>query len=200
MTFPPVKVLLLSKRLAVLLFRWYSVPTMFPKDGWSSVSHGWTCGHCWPRASLVLEQVLPSMRGSEAQLLSWRFLRQRPRSQRETESEGTRPTSKPSTLPEVNLAKLLDGAQGKRALQGFGGGWLQCKPRWSRPGKLINSPNARHAHPKWQSTQVLRPLQRQKAAQAKTPAKLVELEAPANAAVEAVEEAEPKSCQTTSGN
>ena len=57
-----------------------------------------------------------------------------------------------AVLPEVNLAKYWTSSR-KTSTSRVRRSWLPCKPRWSRPGKLTSSPNAKHAHQKSQSTQ-----------------------------------------------
>ena len=120
---------------------------------------------CGSRASVARDAELRSPSALQARLL------QPPRSQGGTESEAHVQRQSRPPLPEVNLAKILDG----RSL-------LRCKQRRSRLGKLTILPNAKHALPKSQSN-------RRKATLAKSQAKITELEA---AAVEAVDEAKQR--------
>ena len=86
--------------------------------------------------------------------------------------------SKPPTIPEVNLAKLQDGLmENERFKQAWEADKL-AKRQARTPEVAVHS--------------VSTALQRQKATQAKTQAKVVELEAAGKAAVEAVEEAKQK--------
>ena len=144
------------------------------KDAWSSVSYGWTCGH--------FEQMLPSIRGSEDR---WPSVLLQPRL-------GTRPMSKPSTPPEANLAKLLDKLKANEHFKGSEElAAMQVKAEKACEADKLAKRDART--PETAVHSVSTALQRDKAAQAKEQAKLVESEEAAKAAVEAVEEAKQKS-------
>ena len=78
------------------------------KDVWSSVSDGWTCGHCglerlWFSSKCCRRCGAPKPGGSPG---APDAPAQVPRRNRK---RGARPTPKPSTPPEVNLAKISDG-------------------------------------------------------------------------------------------
>ena len=77
------------------------------KDGWSSVSYGWTCSHCglerlWfsskqcRRCGAPKPSSAPSSPDAAAQV------------PRRNQKRGNRPTQKLSTPPQVSLAKAFD--------------------------------------------------------------------------------------------
>ena len=153
------------------------------KDGWSSVSHGWTCGHrglerLWFSSKLCRRCGTPKPVGAPsapdaaAQVV------------RRNRKRGTRPTQKPSTPPEVNLAKVLDGLKDNEHFKG-------SEERRGRLGKLTSSPNAKHALQRLQSNLRSRP-SKVASAMAKSKTKITELEAAAKQAAGAVEEAKQK--------
>ena len=99
--------------------------------------------------------------------------------------------SKPSTLTEVNLAKRLDECKENEHFKGSEElAAMQTKVEQAWEADKLAKRQART--PEVAVHSVSTALQRQKATQAKTQAKLVELEAAARAAVEAVEEARQK--------
>ena len=73
----------------------------------------------WPRAFVVFQQAVSSLRGSEAQRCSELSGRCSP-GPRRNRKRGARPTQKPSA-PQSTIWQSLGRAQRKRALQGFGG-------------------------------------------------------------------------------
>ena len=87
------------------------------KDGWSSVSYGWTCGHCglerlWFSSKCCRRRGAPKPDGLPGNSAA---AAQVPRRNRK---RGARSMSKPSTPPEANLAKLLDGLKDSELFKG----------------------------------------------------------------------------------
>ena len=160
------------------------------KDGWSSVSYGWTCGHCglerlWFSSRLCRRCGAPKPTSAPSSPVAAAQVPRRIR------KRGTRPPQKPSTPPEVNLAKVLDGLKDNEHLKGSEElAAMQAKVEQAWEADKLAKRQARTPEVAIQSA--FSALQSRKAAMAKSQTKISELEAAAKAAVEAVDEAKQK--------
>ena len=187
LTFLPVKVCLVEATSSFVVSMVQGVNNV-SKDGWSSVSYGWTCGYCGLERSWFSSKCCrrcgapkldgsPSAPGAAAQV------------PRRTRKRGARPASKSSAPPEVNLAKMLDGLQENEHFKGTEVlAAMEAKVEQARETDKLAKHQART--PEVAVHSVSSALPNRKATLAKTQAKVFELEAAAKAAVEAVEEAE----------
>ena len=111
--------------------------------------------------------------------------------QRRNRKRGTRPTQKPSTPPEVNLAKVLDGLKDNEHFKDSEElAAIQAKMEQAWEADKLAKRQARTPEVAVQSA--LSALQHRKAAMAKSQDKISELEAAARKATEAVDEAKQK--------
>ena len=160
------------------------------KDGWSSVSYGWTCSHCglerlWfaskqcPRCWAPKPSGAPGSSAAAAQV---------PRRNRK---RGTRPTQKPSTPPKLHLAKVLDGLKDNEHFKDSDElDAMQAKMEQAWEADKLAKRQARISEVAVQSA--FSALPNRKAAMAKSQDEISELEAAAKKAAEAVEEAKQK--------
>ena len=140
---------------------------------------------------MVLEQAVPAMRGSEARQRSKLTCCRSPGPTEEPEARSTRPTKKPSTPPEVNLAKVLDGLKDNEHFKGSEElAAMQAKVEEAWEADKLAKRQART--PEVAVQPALSAFQSRKAAMAKSQVKISELEAAAQKAAEAVEEAKQK--------
>ena len=160
------------------------------KDGWSSVSYGWTCNHCglerlWFSSKQCRRCGAPKHNGAQS---SPAAAAQVPRRNRK---RGARPTQKPSAPPEYNLAKVLNGLKENEHFKDseeLAAMQAKMEHAWE-PDKLAK----RQARtPEVAVQAAFSALPNRKAAMAKSQAKISELEEAAQKAAEAVEEAKQK--------
>ena len=160
------------------------------KDGWSSVSYGWTCSHCglerlWFSSKQCRRCGAPKPNGAQS---SPAAAAQVPRRIRK---RGARPTQKPSTPPEYNLAKVLDGLKDNEHFKDSEElAAMQAKMEQAWEADKLAKRQARTPEVAVQAA--FSALQNRKAAMAKSQAKISELEEAAQKAAEAVEEAKQK--------
>ena len=158
--------------------------------GWSSVSCGWTCGHCglerlWFSSKQRLRCRAPKPAGAPSSPVAAAQVPRRNRKQ------GARPTQKPSNPPEYNLAKVLDGLKDNEHFKDSEEpAAMQAKMEQAWEADTLAKRQARTPEVAVQSA--LSALQNRKAALAKSQDKISELEAAAKKAAEAVEEAKQK--------
>ena len=118
---------------------------------------------------------------------------------RRNRKRGTRPTPKPSTPPEVNLAKILDGLKANEHFKDSAElAAMQAKVEQALEAD-DNLAKRQARTPEVAVHSVSSALQNRKAMLTKTQAKVVELEAAAKAAAEAVDEAKQKARLATVG-
>ena len=155
-------------------------------DGWSSVSYGWTCGHCglerlWFSSKLCWRCGAPKPTGAPGA----------PDARGGTDSEAHVQRHSRPTLHRSIWQSLWTGSK-TTSISRIRRSWQQCKLRRSRLGKLTSSPNAKHALQRLQVQSALSALQSRKAAMPKSQTKITELEVAAKEAAEAVDEAKQK--------
>ena len=145
------------------------------EDGWSSVSYGWTCGHCglerlWFSSKQCRRCGAPKPTGAPSSPVA---AAQVPRRNRK---RGTRQTQKPSTHPEVNLAKVLDGLKDNEHFKGSEElAAMQAKVEQAWEAEKLAKRQERT--PEVAVLSAFSALQTRKAAMAKSQAKISELEA-----------------------
>ena len=160
------------------------------KDGWSSVSYGWTCSHCglerlWFSSKQCRRCGAPKPNGAQSSPVA---AAQVPRRNRK---RGARPTQKPSAPPEYNLAKVLDGLKENEHFKDSEElAAMQAKMEQAWEADKLAKRQARTPEVAVQAA--FSALQNRKAAMAKSQAKISELEEAAQKAAEAVEEAKQK--------
>ena len=153
------------------------------KDGWSSVSYGWTCSHCGLERLWFSSKQCRRCGGSVAHRCSELFAAaaQVPRRNRK---RGARPTQKPSAPPEYNLAKVLDGLKENEHFKDSEElAAMQAKMEQASEADKLAKRQARTPEVAVQAA--LSALQNRKAAMAKSQAKISELEEAAKKAAEA---------------
>ena len=118
---------------------------------------------------------------------------------RRNRKRGARPTQKPSTPPEYNLAKVLDGLKDNEHFKDSEElAAMQAKMEQAWEADKLAKRQARTPEVAVQAA--FSALQNRKAAMAKSQAKISELEAAAQKAAEAVEEAKQKARPIARGN
>ena len=147
LTFSPFKVCLCRGDQRVLSVSMVPDASNVSKDGWSSVPYGWTCGHSsherlWFSSKCYRRCGAPEPNGSPSAPLA------AAKAPRRDRKRGTRPMSKPSTLPEVNLAKVLDELKENEH--------FQCSEELAMQAKVEQAWEA-EKHQKLQSAQFPRP-------------------------------------------